>query len=62
MRVTYLVDNKVTVAFAFAMCIWSVFFLEFWKRRQVRKLECACERGYACARESANARECVCLE
>jgi len=34
MRVTYLVDNKVTVAFAFAMCIWSVFFLEFWKRRQ----------------------------
>ncbi|KAH8387323.1 hypothetical protein KR093_006431, partial [Drosophila rubida] len=31
-RFNYLIDNKMTVVFAFAMAIWSVIYLELWKR------------------------------
>ena len=33
-RLTYLVDNGMTVAFACLMSFWATTFLEFWKRRQ----------------------------
>ncbi|XP_065837572.1 anoctamin-4-like isoform X2 [Oscarella lobularis] len=34
-RAAYLFDNRATVAFAFIMCLWAVFFLEFWKRKEI---------------------------
>lgn len=34
-RVTYLFDNSATIFFAIFMSIWSVFYLELWKRRTV---------------------------
>ncbi|XP_065837575.1 anoctamin-4-like isoform X2 [Oscarella lobularis] len=30
-----LFDNTFTVIFTVIMCLWSIFFLEFWKRREV---------------------------
>lgn len=33
-KLSYLVDNPITVIFAMFMSLWSVFCLEFWKRRQ----------------------------
>ena len=30
----HMVDNEFTIFFCFAMAVWSVLFLEFWKRRQ----------------------------
>jgi hypothetical protein len=35
-RAALLFDNGATVFFAAFMCIWAVFFLEFWKRTEVR--------------------------
>ncbi|XP_062141320.1 anoctamin-6 isoform X2 [Drosophila sulfurigaster albostrigata] len=31
-KFNYLIDNKMTVVFAFVMAIWSVIYLELWKR------------------------------
>ncbi|KAH8397905.1 hypothetical protein KR222_006049, partial [Zaprionus bogoriensis] len=31
-RFNYLIDNKMTVVFAFVMAIWAVVYLELWKR------------------------------
>ncbi|GAB1605406.1 anoctamin-4-like isoform X1, partial [Argonauta hians] len=33
-RTSYLIDNPSTVFFAAFMSIWSMFFIEFWKRQQ----------------------------
>lgn len=35
-KLTYLIDNPITVVFAMFMSLWSVFCLEFWKRRQAK--------------------------
>ncbi len=29
-------DNNVTPLFAFALCIWGIMFVEYWKRENVR--------------------------
>ncbi|XP_065066302.1 anoctamin-4-like isoform X2 [Rhopilema esculentum] len=34
-KVTHWFDNQATLFFALFMSFWAVFFLEFWKRRQV---------------------------
>lgn len=34
LKLTYLIDNPVTIFFAVFMSIWSVFFIEFWQRKQ----------------------------
>ncbi|XP_016995231.2 anoctamin-6 isoform X3 [Drosophila takahashii] len=31
-KFNYLIDNNMTVVFAFSMAIWAVVYLEFWKR------------------------------
>lgn len=33
-RITYLVDNPFTVFFSGFMAVWTVVFIEFWKREQ----------------------------
>lgn len=33
-KFTYLIDNPVTIVFAAFISIWSVFFIEYWQRRQ----------------------------
>ena len=33
-KITYLVDNPATVVFSVFMAIWTVLFIEFWKREQ----------------------------
>lgn len=35
-KLSYLVDNPITVIFAIFMSLWSVTLLEFWKRRQAK--------------------------
>ena len=35
-KITYLVDNPATVFFSIFMAIWTVLFIEFWKREQNR--------------------------
>ncbi len=34
-KVTHFFDNQATLFFALFMSFWAVFFLEFWKRKQV---------------------------
>jgi hypothetical protein len=33
-KITYLVDNPLTVFFSVFMAVWTVLFVEFWKREQ----------------------------
>ncbi len=33
-RITHVIDNGGTVFFSIVMAIWSVLFIEFWKRQQ----------------------------
>ncbi|RMZ95896.1 anoctamin-4-like isoform X1 [Brachionus plicatilis] len=33
-RIYYIFDNHATIVFSVAMSVWSVFFIEFWKRKQ----------------------------
>ena len=33
-KLTYLIDNPATVFFSIFMAIWTVLFIEFWKREQ----------------------------
>ena len=33
-QITYLVDNEATFLFSIFMAIWTVLFIEFWKRKQ----------------------------
>ena len=33
-QITYLVDNSLTVFFSVFMAVWTVLFIEFWKREQ----------------------------
>eukprot|EP00118_Oscarella_pearsei_P025089 m.307479 g.307479 ORF g.307479 m.307479 type:complete len:886 (+) comp42341_c0_seq1:61-2718(+) len=33
-KAAYLFDNTATVVFTAIMCLWSIFFLEFWKRTE----------------------------
>lgn len=35
-KITYLVDNPATVFFSIFMAVWTVLFIEFWKREQSR--------------------------
>ncbi|XP_065366433.1 anoctamin-6 isoform X2 [Calliphora vicina] len=35
-KMNYLIDNNVTVVFAFIMSIWAVLYLELWKRYSAR--------------------------
>lgn len=35
-RMNYLIDNNVTVLFAFVMSVWAVVYLELWKRYSAR--------------------------
>ena len=35
-KITYLVDNPATIFFSIFMAIWTVLFIEFWKREQSR--------------------------
>jgi hypothetical protein len=33
-KISYLVDNSLTVLFSVFMAVWAVLFIEFWKREQ----------------------------
>lgn len=33
-RITYLVDNPATLFFSIFMAVWTVLFIEYWKREQ----------------------------
>lgn len=33
-RITYLVDNPATIIFSIFMAVWTVLFIEYWKREQ----------------------------
>jgi hypothetical protein len=33
-KMTFLVDNPASVLFAFVMTVWTVLFIDFWKRKQ----------------------------
>lgn len=33
-KLSYLVDNPLTVLYSILMSIWAVLFIEFWKRKQ----------------------------
>jgi hypothetical protein len=33
-KLTHIVDNAGTVFFSIVMAIWTVLFIEFWKRQQ----------------------------
>lgn len=33
-KITYIVDNPLTVFFSVFMAVWTVLFVEFWKREQ----------------------------
>ena len=33
-KITYVVDNPLTVLFSVFMAVWTVLFIEFWKREQ----------------------------
>lgn len=35
-KITYLVDNPATIFFSIFMAVWTVLFIEFWKREQTR--------------------------
>ncbi|XP_037816459.1 anoctamin-1 isoform X2 [Lucilia sericata] len=35
-KINYLIDNNITVVFAFVMSIWAVLYLELWKRYSAR--------------------------
>ncbi|XP_055844830.1 anoctamin-6 isoform X2 [Episyrphus balteatus] len=35
-KMNYLIDNNVTVVFAFVMSVWAVLYLELWKRYSTR--------------------------
>jgi hypothetical protein len=33
-RLTYIIDNPLTIFYSFIMAIWTVLFIDLWKRRQ----------------------------
>jgi hypothetical protein len=35
-KITYLIDNPATVFFSVFMAVWTVLFIEFWKREQAK--------------------------